>query len=67
MTFWAARCLRPEVEAVMALAGTAISFRSGAGSRGRKRICELLKLPRGYDAIVTCGAAAGCNPDWRES
>jgi L-seryl-tRNA(Ser) seleniumtransferase len=24
-----------------------------------KRICELLKLPANYDAIVTCGAAAG--------
>ena len=24
-----------------------------------KRICELLKLPAEYDAIVTCGAAAG--------
>jgi L-seryl-tRNA(Ser) seleniumtransferase len=50
---------RPEVEAVMALAAQdfvpIVDLEHAAG----KRISELLKLPANYDAIVTCGAAAG--------
>lgn len=48
---------RPEVEAVMALAGqhfvsiAALEFAAG------KKIAEMLKLPDGYIAIVTSGAA----------
>jgi L-seryl-tRNA(Ser) seleniumtransferase len=50
---------RPEVEAVMALASqyfvAVVDLERAAG----RRIVELLKLPADYDAIVTCGAAAG--------
>src|SRR6266851_4713244 len=50
---------RPEVEAAMALAAQhfvpIVDLEVAAG----KRICQLLKLPPEYDAIVTCGAAAG--------
>ena len=59
MTYLGGSLARPEVEAVMALAGQhfvpIVDLEVAAG----KRICELLKLPADYDAIVTCGAAAG--------
>ena len=59
MTYLGGSVVRPEVEAVMALASehfvTIVELERAAG----KRICELLKLPADYDAIVTCGAAAG--------
>ncbi len=59
MTYLGGSVVRPEVEAVMALASehfvTIVELEHAAG----KRICELLKLPADYDAIVTCGAAAG--------
>src|SRR5579859_2768659 len=49
---------RPEVEEVMALAGkhfvSIVELEVAAG----KRITEMLKLPAGYDALVTAGAAA---------
>jgi L-seryl-tRNA(Ser) seleniumtransferase len=59
MTYLGGSLPRPEVEAVMALAAqhfvSIVELEKAAG----KRIAELLKLPRDYDAIVTCGAAAG--------
>jgi L-seryl-tRNA(Ser) seleniumtransferase len=49
---------RPEVEEVMALGGqhfvNIVELEVAAG----KRITEMLKLPEGYDALVTAGAAA---------
>lgn len=49
---------RPEVEEVMALGGqhfvSIVELEVAAG----KRITEMLKLPEGYDALVTAGAAA---------
>jgi uncharacterized pyridoxal phosphate-dependent enzyme len=58
MTVLGGSLMRPEVEAVMALAGRhfvpILELEVAAG----KRIVELLKLPAGYDAIVTSGAAA---------
>lgn len=59
MTYLGGSLVRPEVEAVMTLASQhfvpIVELERAAG----KRICELLKLPPDYDAIVTCGAAAG--------
>ena len=59
MTYLGGSLPRPEVEAVMALAAQhfvpIVELEKAAG----KRIVELLKLPPEYDAIVTCGAAAG--------
>jgi L-seryl-tRNA(Ser) seleniumtransferase len=59
MTYLGGSLPRPEVEAVMALAAQhfvpIVELEQAAG----KRIVELLKLPADYDAIVTCGAAAG--------
>ena len=58
MTVLGGSLLRPELEAVMAQAGRhfvpVVELEVAAG----KRISEMLKLPAGYDAIVTCGAAA---------
>ena len=49
---------RPEVEEVMALAGqhfvSIVELEVAAG----KRLTEMLKLPAGYDSLVTAGAAA---------
>jgi L-seryl-tRNA(Ser) seleniumtransferase len=49
---------RPEEEEVMALGGqhfvNIVELEVAAG----KRITEMLKLPEGYDALVTAGAAA---------
>jgi uncharacterized pyridoxal phosphate-dependent enzyme len=59
MTYLGGSLPHPEVAAVMALAAQhfvpIVELEVAAG----KRICELLKLPPEYDAIVTCGAAAG--------
>ena len=59
MTYLGGSLPHPEVQAVMALAAQhfvpIVELEVAAG----KRICELLKLPPEYDAIVTCGAAAG--------
>ena len=59
MTYLGGSVVRPEVEAVMALASqyfaSVVELERAAG----KRITELLKLTADYDAIVTCGAAAG--------
>ena len=59
MTYLGGSLPRPEVEAAMALAAQhfvpIVELEQAAG----KRIVQLLKLPADYDAIVTCGAAAG--------
>jgi uncharacterized pyridoxal phosphate-dependent enzyme len=58
MTTLGGSLMRPEVEAVMSMAGRhfvpILELEAAAG----KLIKELLKLPDGYDAIVTSGAAA---------
>ncbi len=58
MTVLGGSLMRPEVEAVMTMAGRhfvpVLELEAAAG----KRIAELLKLPEGYGAIVTSGAAA---------
>jgi L-seryl-tRNA(Ser) seleniumtransferase len=58
MTVLGGSLMRPEVEAVMSMAGRhfvpVLELEVAAG----KRIAELLKLPDGYGAIVTSGAAA---------
>jgi len=58
MTTLGGSLMRPEVEAVMAMASqnfvSVVELEVAAG----KRIAELLKLPEGYTAMVTSGAAA---------
>jgi len=50
--------LRPELEAVMAMAGRHFVSIPGLEVAAGKRISEMLKLPNGYSALVTSGAAA---------
>lgn len=59
MTYLGGSLPRPEVEAVMALAGQHFVPIAELEVAAGKRICELLQLPADYDALVTCGAAAG--------
>jgi L-seryl-tRNA(Ser) seleniumtransferase len=59
MTYLGGSLPRPEVEAVMALAGQHFVPIADLEVAAGKRISELLKLPPDYDSIVTCGAAAG--------
>ena len=58
MTVLGGSVIRPELEAVMAQAGKhfvrIVELEAAAG----KRIAEMLKLPDGYTALVTSGAAA---------
>jgi uncharacterized pyridoxal phosphate-dependent enzyme len=58
MTVLGGSLMRPEVEAVMAMASknfvSVVELEVAAG----KRIAELLNLPDGYTALVTSGAAA---------
>jgi uncharacterized pyridoxal phosphate-dependent enzyme len=49
---------RPEVEAVMALGGKHFCSIPDLEVAAGKRIAEMLKLPDGYTALVTSGAAA---------
>src|SRR5271166_864979 len=58
MTYLGGSLMRPEVEAVMALAGKHFVSITDLEVAAGKRIAEMLKLPAGYSAIVTCGAAA---------
>src|SRR6202045_4646732 len=58
MTVLGGSLMRPEVEAVMALAGRHFVSVPDLEVAAGKRIAELLKLPDGYSAIVTSGAAA---------
>ena len=50
--------LRPELEAVMAQAGRHFVSIPELEVAAGKRIAEMLKLPEGYTALVTSGAAA---------
>src|SRR6266852_3456257 len=58
MTVLGGSLMRPEVEAVMALAGRHFVSIPELEVAAGKRITEMLKLPEGYTALVTCGAAA---------
>jgi uncharacterized pyridoxal phosphate-dependent enzyme len=58
MTVLGGSILRPELEAVMALAGRHFVRIADLEVAAGKRIAEMLKLPEGYGAIVTSGAAA---------
>jgi uncharacterized pyridoxal phosphate-dependent enzyme len=58
MTVLGGSLMRPEVEAVMALAGKHFVSVPDLEVAAGKRIVEMLKLPAGYSAIVTSGAAA---------
>ncbi len=58
MTVLGGSLMRREVEAVMALAGKHFVSIPDLEVAAGKRIAEMLKLPAGYSAIVTSGAAA---------
>jgi len=58
MTVLGGSLVRPEVEAVMALASQHFVSVAELEVAAGKRIAQLLNLPEGYSAIVTSGAAA---------
>src|SRR5436853_2525368 len=58
MTMLGGSILRPELEAVMAQAGRHFVHIPDLEVAVGKRIAEMLKLPEGYTALVTSGAAA---------
>ena len=58
MTVLGGSLMRPEVEAVMALAAQHFVSIPDLEVAAGTRIAEMLKLPAGYSAIVTSGAAA---------
>jgi L-seryl-tRNA(Ser) seleniumtransferase len=58
MTMLGGSILRPELEAVMAMAGRHFVSIPELEVAAGKRIAEMLKLPDGYAALVTSGAAA---------
>src|SRR5947199_9162290 len=58
MTVLGGSLMRPEVEAVMAMAGRHFVSIPDLEVAAGKRIVEMLKLPEGYGATVTSGAAA---------
>lgn len=58
MTVLGGSLMRPEVESIMALAGRHFVSIPDLEVAAGKRIAEMLKLPAGYGAIVTSGAAA---------
>src|SRR6266852_7112814 len=58
MTVLGGSVLRPELEAVMAMAGRHFVSIPDLEVAAGKRIAEMLKLPEGYGALVTSGAAA---------
>jgi uncharacterized pyridoxal phosphate-dependent enzyme len=58
MTMLGGSLLRPELEAVMAQAGRHFVSMPELEVAAGKRIAEMLKLPDGYTALVTSGAAA---------
>jgi len=58
MTMLGGSVLRPELEAVMAMAGRHFISIPALEVAAGKRIAEMLKLPDGYTALVTSGAAA---------
>src|SRR6266436_1822910 len=58
MTVLGGSVLRPELEAVMAQAGRHFVRIADLEVAAGNRIAEMLKLPEGYTALVTSGAAA---------
>ncbi len=58
MTMLGGSVLRPELEAVMAQAGRHFVSIPELEVAAGKRIAAMLKLPEGYTALVTAGAAA---------
>src|SRR5262249_13901089 len=58
MTVLGGSLARPEVEAVMALAGQHFCSIPDLEVAAGKRVAEMLKLPEGYAALITSGAAA---------
>src|SRR5437660_5312053 len=58
MTMLGGSVLRPELEAVMAMAGKHFVSIPELEVAAGNRIAEMLKLPDGYSALVTSGAAA---------
>lgn len=58
MTVLGGSVLRPELEAVMAMAGRHFVSIPDLEVAAGNRIAEMLKLPEGYTALVTSGAAA---------
>ncbi len=58
MTMLGGSLLRPELEAVMAMAGRHFVSIPELEVAAGKRIAEMLKLPQDYTALVTSGAAA---------
>jgi L-seryl-tRNA(Ser) seleniumtransferase len=58
MTVLGGSILRPELEAVMAQAGRHFVRIADLEAAAGKHIAEMLKLPDGYTALVTSGAAA---------
>jgi L-seryl-tRNA(Ser) seleniumtransferase len=58
MTMLGGSVLRPELEAVMAMAGRHFVSIPELEVAAGKRIAEMLKLPEDYTALVTSGAAA---------
>ncbi len=58
MTMLGGSILRPELEAVMAQAGRHFVSIPELEVAAGKRIAEMLKLPDGYTALITSGAAA---------
>ncbi|HKV80456.1 MAG TPA: hypothetical protein VJP02_20065, partial [Candidatus Sulfotelmatobacter sp.] len=58
MTMLGGSVLRPELEVVMAMAGRHFVNIPELEVAAGKRIAEMLKLPEGYGALVTSGAAA---------
>jgi L-seryl-tRNA(Ser) seleniumtransferase len=58
MTMLGGSILRPELEAVMAMAGRHFVSIPDLEVAAGKRIAEMLKLPDGYGVLVTSGAAA---------
>ena len=58
MTMLGGSILRPELETVIAMAGSHFVSIPELEVAAGKRIAEMLKLPDGYGALVTSGAAA---------
>jgi len=58
MTMLGGSLLHPELEAVMGMAGQHFVSIPELEVAAGKRIAEMLKLPQGYTALVTSGAAA---------
>ncbi|HET9101627.1 MAG TPA: aminotransferase class V-fold PLP-dependent enzyme [Acidobacteriaceae bacterium] len=58
MTYLGGSLMRPEAEAVMKLASMHFVNINDLEVAAGKRIAEMLKLPQGYSALVTSGAAS---------